>query len=186
VKPTKVAPIKNETTTKRQKRKQWITSQSNREEQQGQHNPIGWNHQLPKPQHKKGNRHPKHGESTARRQPKYSHYASPSTREQLSTQANENAVKEEMAKYTKQVQLNYRGQKRKTLAATSEAAKDAVKGQLMKEEGFKRVELMAKTGYRPKEKSVHVEPNNTPPEDNKDWTRLHKGAGNIIYKLNLP
>jgi hypothetical protein len=27
-----------------------------------------------------------------------------------------------------------------------------------------------------------MEPDYTPPEDNEDWTRLHKGAGNIIYK----
>jgi hypothetical protein len=27
-----------------------------------------------------------------------------------------------------------------------------------------------------------VEPNYTPPEDDEDWTRLHKGAGIVIYK----
>jgi hypothetical protein len=31
---------------------------------------------------------------------------------------------------------------------------------------------VAKTPYRPKEKSVYVEPDYTPPEDDEDWTHL--------------
>jgi hypothetical protein len=168
-KPNKVVCIKNKTTTTRQKRKQWIASQSNREEQQGQHTPIGWNHQLPKRHHEKGNGHPKHGESTAWKQPKYSHDASQSTQDQLTAQANASAVENQMAKYTEQVQGNYHGQKRKTFTATSATAKDKAKGQQMKEQGFKPV-VLAKTPYRPKGKSVYLEPDYTPQKTTK--TRL--------------
>jgi hypothetical protein len=36
--------------------------------------------------------------------------------------------------------------------------------------------------YWPKEKSFYMEPNYIPPEDDEDWTCLHKNLGNVIHK----
>jgi hypothetical protein len=65
--------------------------------------------------------------------------------------------------------------------AASATAEDEAKAAKLKQQGFKPVTL-TKTPYRPKEKSIYMEPDNVPPEDDEDWTCLHKNLGNVIHK----
>jgi hypothetical protein len=75
----------------------------------------------------------------------------------------------------------------KTLAASAAAAQDEAKAAQLKQQGFKRV-MVTKALYRPREKSIYMEPNYIPPEDDEDWACLHKNLGNIIHqhKQELP
>jgi hypothetical protein len=69
----------------------------------------------------------------------------------------------------------------KTFAASAATAEDEAEAAKLKQQGFKPI-TVTEAPYRPKEKSIYLGPDYIPPEDDEDWTCLHKNLGNVIHK----
>jgi hypothetical protein len=67
------------------------------------------------------------------------------------------------------------------IAVSTATAEDEAKAAKLKQQGFKPI-TATKAPYRPKEKSIYMEPDYIPPEEDNDWRCLHKNLGNVIHK----
>jgi hypothetical protein len=78
-------------------------------------------------------------------------------------------------------------QQKRTFAASAATAEDGARAPKLLKQGFKPV-TVTKAPYRPKEKSIYMEPDYIPPENKEDWTCLHNNLGNVInkHKKELP
>ena len=151
--PSSKVTFSDKTDSQQTKRKRWIKSQVYFESQMQQRHPTGWNRRIPFRFQDKGCKLDHHGIHTPRKRQKRS-VDDNSAHRQLTT---------------------------KTLAASAATAEDEAKATQLQKQGFKPV-TVTKAPYCPKEKSIYMEPDYTPPEDDEDWTCLHKNLGNVIHK----